>query len=179
MKLLVVLCSVRDGRRGKLVVDWFLPIVENDGRFKVKFADLADYDMPLKMTFKEPSERNDKKYPIADVQKWSDAVDSSDAYIFITPEYNHGAPAALKNAIDQIYWEWLDKPAGFVGYGSHGASDSIDSLKHTAKALKWKQVSGVGIEQVKQAFDESGGLIERDRYEAQAKKMLDELASFL
>lgn len=178
IKLTVVLVSIREGRRGEKVAKWFLPQAENDSRFEVTLADLAEYDLPYSLEFTEPSEHEDKKYPDAKVQKWSDLIDGSDAIIFITPEYNHGMPAALKNAIDQIYWEWLDKPIGFVGYGSRGAPDSIDSLRHTAKALRWRVApSIVGIKQVKKAFDENGKLIEDEAYKKTAKEMLDQLAA--
>lgn len=181
-KITVILSSIREGRRGQLVVDWFLPIVRADSRFDATLADLKDYDMPLNMSFREPSEYKDKDkdYPEADRRKWSKVIDESEAYIFITPEYNHGVPASLKNAIDQIYWEWLDKPVGFVGYGSRGASDAIDSLSHTIKALKWRKVEPVvGIEKVKIAFDESGKLIDYQQYQETANKMLDGLADSL
>ncbi len=178
IKLTVILVSIREGRRGEKVARWFLPITENDDRFEVTKADLKEYDLPYSMEFKEPSEYEDKKYPDAKIQKWSDLIDSSDAVIFITPEYNHGMPASIKNAIDQIYWEWLDKPVGFVGYGTRGAADSIDSLRHTAKALKWRVApSIVGIRQVKKSFDDNDRLIEDEKYKKTAEEMLDQLAA--
>ncbi len=178
IRLTIVLVSIREGRRGEKVARWFLPIAEKDERFEVTLADLAEYDLPYSLAFKEPSEHEDKKYPDSKVQKWSDRIDSSDAIIFITPEYNHGMPASIKNAIDQIYWEWLDKPVGFVGYGSRGASDSIDSLRHTAKALRWRIApSVVGIKQVKKAFDEDDQLIDDKDYKKTAKEMLDQLTA--
>jgi NAD(P)H-dependent FMN reductase len=178
IRLTVILVSIREGRRGEKVAKWLLPIAENDDRFEVTLADLAEYDLPYSLAFKEPSEHEDKKYPDAKVQKWSDLIDSSDAVIFVTPEYNHGMPASIKNAIDQIYWEWLDKPVGFVGYGSRGATDSIDSLRHTARALKWRIApSIVGIRQVKKAFDENDDLIDSEKYEKAAQEMLSQLAA--
>ncbi|MEX2014385.1 MAG: NAD(P)H-dependent oxidoreductase, partial [Candidatus Saccharimonadales bacterium] len=160
------------------VAKWFLPIAEADERFEVTLADLVEYDLPYSLAFKEPSEYEDKKYPDPKVQKWSDTIDGSGAVIFITPEYNHGMPASIKNSIDQIYSEWLDKPIGFVGYGSRGAPDSIDSLRHTAKALRWRVApSIVGIKQVKKSFDESGNLVEDGQYSKTAKEMLDQLAA--
>lgn len=178
IKLTIVLASTREGRRGEKVADWFLPIATSDERFEVVLADLKEYGLPYDLEFTEPSEHEDKKYSDVKVQKWSDRIDDSDAVVFITPEYNHAVPASLKNAIDQIYWEWLDKPVGFVGYGSRGASDSIDSLRHTIKALRLRVApSIVGIRQVKKAFDENDRLIEADKYEKTAQEMLDQLAA--
>jgi len=179
-KISVIIGSTREERRGQLVADWFLPITRADSRFDVTLADLKDYDMPLKMSFKEPSEYKDKDYPEADRRRWSKIIDESEAFIFITPEYNHAVPASLKNAIDQIYWEWLDKPVGFVGYGSRGAQDCIDSLSHTIRALNWHKIEPiVGIQRVKKAFDEAGKLSGSHEYKETARKMLDSIANHL
>jgi NAD(P)H-dependent FMN reductase len=60
---------------------------------------------------------------------WSAKIDSFDAYVFVTAEYNHGIPGALKNAIDYIYREWNNKVAGFVGYGSAGGVRAVEQLR--------------------------------------------------
>lgn len=177
IKLTVILASTREGRRGKKVADWFLPIAEADQRFEVTLADLAEYDLPYSLDFIEPSEREDKKYPNLNVQKWSDAIDNSEALIFITSEYNHAMPASLKNAIDQIYWEWLDRPVGFIGYGGRGGgSDSIDSLQHTISALRWKVAEPkVYIRGIKKIIDPEGNLTDMAEHQKTAKEMLDNL----
>lgn len=177
IKLTVILASTRQGRRGKKVADWFLPIVKTDDRFEVTFADLAEYDLPYSLDFIEPSEREDKKYPNPKVQRWSAAIDDSEALIFITSEYNHAMPASLKNAIDQIYWEWLDKSVGFIGYGGRGGgSDSIDSLSHTMQALKWKVAEPkVYIRGIKKIIDPKGNLTDMQEHEKTAKEMLNNL----
>ncbi len=178
IKLTVVLVSIREGRRGEKVAKWFLPIVQADDRYEMTLADLKEYDLPYSLEFTEPSEHEDKKYPEPKVQKWSELIDNSEAVIFITPEYNHAMPASIKNCIDQIYWEWLDKPVGFIGYGSRGAPDSIDSLRHTAKALRWRVApSIVGLKQVKKAFDENDRLLDEENYRKTAEEMLDQLAA--
>lgn len=177
IKLTVVLASTREGRRGEKVAKWFLPIAEADDRFEVTLADLKEYNLPFYAEETEPSEREDKKYSHQRVQRWSDTIDNSDAIIFVMPEYNHGMSAPLKNAIDHIYWEWLEKPVGFVGYGSRGAQDAINSLSHTVKALKWKVApTVVGIQKVKKAYNDNGELIEDQQYREAAKQMLDQLA---
>ncbi|HYF96943.1 MAG TPA: NAD(P)H-dependent oxidoreductase [Patescibacteria group bacterium] len=179
IKLTVVLASTREGRRGKKVADWFLPIVRADDKFEVTFADLAEYDLPYSLDFIEPSEREDKKYPDPNVQRWSDTIENSEALIFITSEYNHAMPASLKNAIDQIYWEWLEKPVGFIGYGGRGGGgDSIDSLRHTIETLKWQVAEPkVLIRGIKKIIDEEGNLTDMAEHEESAKQMLDNLAA--
>jgi NAD(P)H-dependent FMN reductase len=178
VNLTAVLVSTREGRRGEKVANWFLPIAQEDSRFEVTLADLKEYDLPFYADEVEPSEREDKKYPDPKVQAWSDVIDGSDAIIFIMPEYNHGLSAPLKNAIDHLYWEWLEKSVGFVGYGSRGAQDAIDSLNHTTKALKWKVApTVVGIQRVKKAYNENGELIEDEQYRRTAKQMLEQLVN--
>lgn len=178
VKLTVVLASTREGRRGEKVFNWFLPIAQADSRFEVTAADLKKYDLPFFQDDVEPSERQDKKYPDPAVQAWSDLIDGSDAVIFVMPEYNRTVSAPLKNSIDHLYWEWLDKPIGLVGYGSRGAQEAIDSLSNLIRILRWKVApSIVGIQQVKKAFDENGNLDNSDEYTKTARQMLGQLAA--
>lgn len=178
IKLTVVLASTRNGRRGQKVFDWFLPLAQADSRFEVTPADLKECDLPFFQDEVEPSEREDKKYPDPKVQTWSDLIDGSDAVIFVMPEYNRTVSAPLKNSIDHLYWEWLEKPIGFVGYGSRGAQEAIDSLSNLIRILRWKVApSIVGIQQVKKAFDDNGNLDKSDEYAETARQLLDQLAA--
>jgi NAD(P)H-dependent FMN reductase len=177
LKLTVVLASTRNGRRGEKVASWFLPMAEENGRFEVTLADLKEYDLPFYNDSEEPSDM-DKKYPDPKVQAWSDTIDSSDAVIFVMPEYNYAVSAPLKNAIDHIYYEWLDKPVGFVGYGSRGAFDAIDSLRRTARALGWKVApSIVGIRKIKKVLKEDGTISSDEEYKKTARQMLAQLSA--
>lgn len=175
-KLTIVLCSVRHQRRGAAISDWLMSLVKADERFEVSIADLREIDLPYEMDFTEPSEREDKKYPNLNIQKWSDTVDSSNAIIFVLPEYNHAAPASLKNAIDQIYYEWLDKAVGFVSYGGKSAGkDSVASLQYTAKSLRWRVAQPqINIKSVKQSLDDEGNFVDNSEYEELLKLMLND-----
>lgn len=178
IKLTVVLASTRNGRRGEKIGDWFLPIAKEDSRFEVTLADLKEYALPFYEDEVEPSDREDKKYPDPKVQAWSDVIDGSDAVIFIMPEYNRTVSAPLKNSIDHLYYEWLDKPVGLVGYGSRGAQEAIDSLSNLIRILRWKVApSIVGIQQVKKSLDENGKLIDDEQYRKAAQQMLTQLAA--
>lgn len=178
IRLTVVLVSTRNGRRGEQVAKWFMPIAQADTRFEITFADLKEYDLPFYEDEMEPSDREDKKYPDSKVQAWSDIIDGSGAVIFVMPEYNRTISAPLKNAIDHLYWEWLDKPVGLVGYGSRGAQEAIDSMSNLIRILRWKVApSIVSIQQVKKAFDDDGNLDKADEYSKTARQMLDQLAA--
>ena len=66
---------------------------------------------------------------------WAAKIDSFDAYVFVTPEYNHSSSGALKNAIDFLYREWNDKVAGFVSYGSVGGARAVEHLRFVMAEL--------------------------------------------
>ena len=67
---------------------------------------------------------------------WSAKIDSFDAYVFVTAEYNHGIPGALKNAIDFLFKEWNNKVAGFVSYGGTGGVRAVEQLRLVMAELK-------------------------------------------
>src|SRR3954447_20085763 len=69
------------------------------------------------------------QYSQAHTQRWAAKIGSFDAYVFVTPEYNHGISGALKNAIDYLYREWNNKAAGFVSYGSAGGVRAVEHLR--------------------------------------------------
>src|SRR5579859_1801314 len=70
-----------------------------------------------------------RQYSKPHTKRWSEKIDSLDAYIFVTPEYNHATSAALKNAIDFLYHEWNNKAAGFVGYGGADGVRAVENLR--------------------------------------------------
>jgi NAD(P)H-dependent FMN reductase len=76
------------------------------------------------------------KYENEVVQKWADKIKEGDAFIIVTPEYNHGYPAVLKNAMDVIYPEWNRKPVGFVSYGGAMGARSVEQLRQVAIELQ-------------------------------------------
>lgn len=71
---------------------------------------------------------------------WAAKVASFDGYVFVTPEYNHSAPGALKNAIDFLYTEWNNNAAGFVSYGSGGGTRTVEHLKSVMAELQTADV---------------------------------------
>jgi NAD(P)H-dependent FMN reductase len=68
-------------------------------------------------------------------KKWAAKVAEADAYIMVTPEYNHGYPAVLKNAIDWVFYEWQGKPVGFVSYGTVSGSRAVEQLRQVVIEL--------------------------------------------
>ncbi|HIA92262.1 TPA: NADPH-dependent oxidoreductase [Candidatus Saccharibacteria bacterium] len=128
MKLLIVLGSAREERFGITVANWYLRQAKAANVFgEVELADLATIDLPFTMEPNSPSGRKGQ-YEYEYTKNWSKIVDSADAYVFLTPEYNHSYSAVLKNALDHIYDEWNHKPAGLVSWGGVGGARAISKL---------------------------------------------------
>lgn len=129
-RLGVVLASVREGRAGAAVAAWVLEQSRTDATFDVELADLKAVDLPL---LREPHHPKLRKYTDPKTQDWSRTVDALDAFVLVTPEYNHGTPAALSNALDHLHSEWSYKAAAFVSYG--GVSGGLRSVQMTKPRL--------------------------------------------
>src|SRR6218665_3150353 len=102
MKLLVVLASVRKGRSGEKVADWFVDQVQKDARFEVDLVDLKKLDLPYELPETLPSMVQNSDYEDPKDREWAKHVTEADAVVFVSPEYNHGIPASLKNALDHL-----------------------------------------------------------------------------
>ncbi len=178
MKLLVVLASVRDGRMGKKVADWFTEQVETDGRFEIDSVDLKELNLSYELPEKLASQVEDSHYDREEDTRWAARVNEADAVVFVSPEYNHGYPASLKNAVDHLYHEWNGKPAAFVGYGAAGAVYSQSAFALVAAWIHLNLINArVGIPEIWSAFDESGKLTHADYHNYEAKTVLDSLAA--
>ena len=131
--LTVIVASVRDGRKGRAVADWFAAEAEKHGGFEVRIADLKEIDLPL-MT--EPNHPRMKQYTQDKTWAWSRTIEASDAFAFVMPEYNHSLIAPLANAIDYLSQEWNKKPAAIVRYGGlSGGQRAAQELRTRLTAL--------------------------------------------
>src|ERR1700732_200033 len=109
--------STRPGRKAPAVAKWVHDILKSRSDAEFEIVDIEDYKLPL---LDEPASPRMHQYSKPHTNAWSEKIASLDAYIFVTPEYNHATSAALKNAIDYLFHEWNNKAAGFVGYGGAG-----------------------------------------------------------
>ena len=125
MKIAIILGSTRPGRFGAQVSDWILEQVAGRDDAEYELVDLADYDLDL---LNEPTVPGAAKrqYDNPKTRRWSTKIDEFDGYVFVTPEYNHGVPAALKNAFDVLYPEWVHKGAALVSYGVDGGVRAVE-----------------------------------------------------
>jgi NAD(P)H-dependent FMN reductase len=132
----VIMGSTREGRFSEKPARWILQhLMKRDG-VDARLLDLRDFPMPFFDQPVPPSTPGKQPYADENVKKWTEAIAVSDGFVFVTPEYNHGAPAVLKNAIDWVYPEWNRKAAGFVSYGSALGARSVQQLRETAIELQ-------------------------------------------
>jgi NAD(P)H-dependent FMN reductase len=133
VKVAIILGSTRPGRKGEGVAKWAYEIARRRTDAEFALLDLATFELPL---LDEPAPATSGSYSHPHTRRWSAAIASFDGYVFVTPEYNHGAPGALKNAIDFLYKEWTDKAAGFIGYGYSLGARAIENLRLVMASLQ-------------------------------------------
>ena len=126
IKLGIIIGSTRPGRNGEAVARWVYEIAQKRSDAQFELVDLQDFNLPL---LDEPVPPSMGQYSKQHTKDWAAKVDSFDGFVFVTPEYNHGTSAALKNAIDYLYREWNNKAAAFVGYGSAGGTRAVEHLR--------------------------------------------------
>jgi NAD(P)H-dependent FMN reductase len=173
-KLIVVIASTRPGRVGLPVADWFAARAQAHGGFEIEVVDLATLGLPF---MDEPNHPRLRRYEHQHTKDWSAQVDGADAFVFVTPEYNHGFNAPLKNAIDFLHQEWERKPVGFVSYGGIAAGTrAMQMLKPVLTVLRMTPVQeAVNIPFVRQFLDEDEVFQPNEILENAADAMLDEL----
>ncbi|GAA3653723.1 NAD(P)H-dependent oxidoreductase [Nonomuraea antimicrobica] len=126
-KVGIILGSTRPGRNGEAVARWVHELAAKRGDAEYALIDLKDYDLGH---LDEPKIPAMGDYAHEHTKRWAATVATLDAFVFVTPEYNHSIPGALKDAIDFLYAEWGNKAAGFVGYGVDGAVRAVEHLRH-------------------------------------------------
>jgi NAD(P)H-dependent FMN reductase len=126
LRVAIIVGSTRPGRKGEAVARWVYEIACSRADAEFELVDIKDYDLPL---LDEPMSAIFGQYANDHTKAWSAKIASFDAFVFVTPEYNHATSGALKNAIDYLYSEWNNKAAGFVGYGGAGGVRAVEHLR--------------------------------------------------
>ncbi|MFI7636863.1 NADPH-dependent FMN reductase [Nonomuraea sp. NPDC049400] len=173
--LQIIVASTRPGRAGRPIADWFHGKAVDSGLFEVELIDLAEVGLPF---LDEPNHPRLRQYVNAHTKEWSATIDRGDAFVFVTPEYNHSFNAVLKNALDYLHHEWQHKPAGFVSYGGvSGGTRATHSLRQVTSTLRMVPVlEAVNIPFYTQFLGEDGKVHANDIMESAADDMLAELA---
>jgi NAD(P)H-dependent FMN reductase len=180
-KLLVIVGSTRPTRSADLVMPWLSEKVSGHEAFDAEIVDLLDWPLPMFAEhFGTIGDISDPTYSEPLVKAWNNKIKSADAYVIVTPEYNHSVPGGLKNAIDTVWvsFGFRNKPVAFVGY-SGGQAAGVRAIEHLAHIFVEAEAvpvrNSVIIPFVRDAFDEQGQPV-NSITNAAADIMLDDLA---
>jgi NAD(P)H-dependent FMN reductase len=138
----VIIGSTRPNRICPDIARWALPILQAGSQLHYELLDLAEVDLPF---LDEPLKPAVGNYAHEHTKAWSRRVGSFDAFVFVFPQYNWGYPAPLKNALDFLYAEWHDKPAGLVTYGTRGGGKGAEQLRGVLDGLHMRTLDA-GVE---------------------------------
>lgn len=133
IKVGIITGSTRPGRVNEAVAKWTFELAKKKGGAEYELVDIQDFKLPL---LDEPVPPSMGKYSKPHTKAWAAKIAGFDAFVFVTPEYNHGISGALKNAIDFIYAEWNNKAAGFVSYGSASGTRAVEHLRGVMAELQ-------------------------------------------
>ncbi|EPB91215.1 hypothetical protein HMPREF1544_01920 [Mucor circinelloides 1006PhL] len=182
MNIGVIIGSTRPSRIGHQLTKWLLSIITVKHSLNLEMIDLAEWDLPL---FNEPEipAKGEQYYSSEKTRQWSRKIASKDGFIFITPQYNWGYPASLKNAVDYLYNEWSGKPAIIVSYANRGGGKAAAQFRQVLEGLKMRPVETMpAICLTKDMYTENGALKEIEDYKKFAaiydgviNKAIDEL----
>ncbi len=176
-QLKIIIASTRPGRKGPAIASWTEEIARKHPAFEVTMLDLQEINLPF---FDEPHHPRLHKYEHEHTKKWSDTIAGADAFIFVTPEYNYGYTAPLKNALDYLFVEWGYKPVAFVSYGGiAGGTRAVQMLKQVVTTLKMVPVTeSVNIPFFAKYIDDLEKFNGDETLQKSAGDMLNELAKW-
>lgn len=173
MKIIILSASVRIGRLSHRVALYFEAYIKQHNLASVEMLDLSQYNFPV---FEERLQY--LKDPSPEVIQFADKIKTADGVIIVTPEYNGGYPASLKNAIDLLYPEWKRKPVAIAtaSNGPFGGAQVNTSLAFTLWKIGVLLVPAMYlVPKVQEAYDEKGTPSEKESTDKKAKKFIEEL----
>jgi NAD(P)H-dependent FMN reductase len=175
IKIGIIMGSTRPNRVGEAVAKWVHELAQKKGGAEFELIDLRDQNLPL---LDEPVSPMQHKYEKEHTKKWAAKVAGYDAFIFVTPEYNHSTCAALKNALDFLYAEWNNKAAGFVSYGAAGGARAVEHLRGISTELKMAHVRDQVLLYLDQDFENYTTFKPRDMHEKTLHTVIDQVISW-
>jgi NAD(P)H-dependent FMN reductase len=162
MKLAIVVGATREGRKTLQQAKWVFNNAKQMKGVEAELVDLKEYPMPFFDEPISPRYNPDRKIDPAAVP-WLKKLEAADAYIFVTPEYNHSITGVLKNALDYVTWEMQKKPAQVVSHGASGGARAATDLKEIlseSKAVPLPTYSPLAMVGMSEMIDENGNLSE-------------------
>jgi NAD(P)H-dependent FMN reductase len=175
LRLHTIICSTRPGRIGPSIARWFHETATGHSAFVAELVDLAAFNLPV---YDEPVHPRLRNYRHEHTKAWSRSVEAADAFVFVTPEYNHNPAASFVNALNYVYSEWHYKPVGFISYGGmSGGLRAAHVERLLVATLKMVPIlEAVSIQNVAKHLDESKVFAPEPHHITAADAMLGELA---
>ncbi len=135
LEIKIIVGSTREGRFSDKPALWIFEMLSKVEGVQAEILDLRNFHMPF---FEEAVPPSIKEAPYAHnvVALWTAKISEGEAFIIVTPEYNHGYPAVLKNALDYVYQEWNKKPVAFISYGAASGVRAVEQLRQVAIELQ-------------------------------------------
>ena len=157
LRIGVILASVRQGRRGEAFARWIQGLLAEREGVRAELLDLRDHDLPPYAHAQMPR-MIETQYADETARRWSETIHAQDGYVIVTPEYNHGYPGQLKNAIDHVQLGWWYKAVAFVTYGGSAAgARAAEQLRSVAVEVRMVPVrTEVNIRLIGLQADEAG-----------------------
>jgi NAD(P)H-dependent FMN reductase len=175
LRVAIIIGSTRPGRKAEAVARWVYDIAARRSDVWFEVVDIAAFELPL---LDEPLPPMLNQYTKPHTKAWAAKIASFDAFVFVTPEYNHSTSGALKNAIDFLFAEWNDKAAGFVGYGSAGGARAVEQLRLVMGEIKVADVRAQVALSLYSDFENFTTLKPGPRQDAAVNAMLDDLVAW-
>lgn len=174
MKTGIIIGSIRETRKGGNVGRWVESQASKRSDADYHLIDLRTFDVPLLTSPTHPMAA-ERSYDSVAVQRWSEVIDSCDAYVFVTPEYNHGVPGGFKNAVDSLGPEWMGKAVGFVSYGSAMGVRAVEHWRQIAANFRMVDIRSQVVLSIFTDLEDDGAVRTSERLEDDATAMFDEL----
>jgi NAD(P)H-dependent FMN reductase len=173
-RLNVIVASTRPGRVGDQVGAWFAGVARAISAFDVRLVDLAEIGLPM-LDERVPA-IDATEYQNEHTRRWSAITTAADAFVVVTPEYNRGYPASIKNALDYLFEEWHHKPVAFVSYGmTSGGMRAAAQLTEVVAGLGMVPVSHGVVVHLRETLDADGVFVPTPRIANAAADTLAEL----
>jgi len=175
IKIAIIVGSTRPNRKAPDVAKWVYEAARQRKDAEFEIVDIADFDLPV---LDEPMPPSMGNYVHPHTKRWGAKVAGYDGYVFITPEYNHSIPGALKNAIDLIYHEWTNKAAAFVSYGSTGGVRAVEHMRGVMAELQIADVRAHVSLSLHTDFVNYAQFKPAATHDVQMKTLLDQLVTW-
>lgn len=176
MKLYIIIGSIRPTQTGEKIAKHIKAMIDKRPEVNTEIVDIATYNLPFYKGEIPAYREGEITDPV--LKRWSDKIKQASGYIIVSPVYNAGYPASLKNALDSLYKEWNNKPVAFIGYsgGSSGGASMIAQLRQVVDELKMIPVAAdIKIPHSWKAFNEQGDLVNSDAIEKELNTIIDQL----